>query len=60
MDFMTASRNETATDGGADRPKRIVKAGNGVCRRARMPTNATYDWYSDVLCNIAPPRQISR
>lgn len=30
MDFMTASRNETAMDGGANRLKQIVKAGNGA------------------------------
>ncbi len=32
MDFMTASRNETAMDGGADCPKRIAKEGNGAQR----------------------------
>ncbi len=34
MDFMTASRNETAMDGGANRLKQIVKAGNGASRRS--------------------------
>lgn len=28
MDFMTASGNETAMDGGPDRPKRIAKESN--------------------------------
>ncbi len=39
MDFMTASGNETAMDGGPDRPKRIAKEGNEP--HQWRPTNTT-------------------